>query len=341
VRVPPGSYRHLAYALLALVALQTVGTLGFMAIMDEGFVDALYRTVIYFSTVGLDTLPETAGAKLFSIAVVVAGVATFLYILGLVVQLNVIGAVTGAWTERRVRRAVDELSGHIIICGYGRVGRRVAREFRDANETCVVLDINPEAVAVARRDGLGCIEGTGTNDEDLEAAGLSRARGLVVSSDSDVDNLYIALSARSLRPDLLIVARASTEDAATKLIRAGADRVVLPYAAAGQEMAKLVLKPQVAAFLDIVTSFGGPDLRLEEIEVTEACRGAGRSIRDLRIRHETGALVVAVRHPDGTFETTPSPDLVLAAADVLIAVGTDVELRRLEDLFAPSEALAG
>lgn len=336
-----GSYRHLGYALLVLVGLLILGTLGFMAIMDEGFVDALYRTVIYFSTVGLDTLPETAGAKLFSIAVVMGGVATFLYILGLVVQLNVVGAVTGALIERKARRTVEELSGHYIICGYGRVGRRVAREFREAGVVCAVLDLNHEAVDAARHDGLTCIEGTGTNDADLEAAGLSRARGLVVSSDSDVDNLYIALSARSLRPDLLIVARASTEDAATKLLRAGADRIVLPYATAGQEMAKLVLKPQVAAFLDVVTSFGGPDLRFEEIEVTEECGRAGRSIRDLRVRHETGALVVAVRHPDSTFDATPSPDTPLVPGDVLIAVGTASELQQLEELFSPSGTVAG
>jgi voltage-gated potassium channel len=184
------------------------------------------------------------------------------------------------------------------------------------------------------------IQGSGTDDESLEAAGLERARGLVASSDSDVDNLYITLSARAKRPDLLIVARASTEAAAEKLRLAGADRVVQPYATAGQEMAKLVLKPQVAAFLDIVTSAGGPDLRLEEIEVTEASGHAGETIRSLRIRHDTGALVIAVRRRDGSFDTTPSPDVVLQPGDVVIAVGTGAELSLLEDVFRPREPLA-
>jgi voltage-gated potassium channel len=140
---------------------------------------------------------------------------------------------------------------------------------------------------------------------------------------------------------LFIVARASTEDAARKMWRAGADRVVQPYTSAGQEMAKLVLRPQVAAFLDIVTSVGGPDLQMEEIELTHASENAGKTIRELRIGRETGALIVALRKPDGTFDTTPSADAALEPGDVIIAVGTAAELKSLEDLFQSREAVAG
>ena len=233
-----------------------------------------------------------------------------------------------------------ELTDHYIICGYGRVGRQVAHEFRDANVPFVVLDFNPEVLAIAREECVPYIEGSGTKDDDLAEAGLDRARGLVASADSDVDNLYITVSARSERPDLTIVARASTEDAASKMLRAGADRVVQPYASAGQEIAKLMLKPQVAAFLDIVSRHGGPDLRFEEIEITSACPQAGRTSRETRIRHETGALVVALKKADGSFDTTPDPDAELGVGDVLIAVGTEDELKALEELFAPSEAVA-
>jgi len=162
----------------------------------------------------------------------------------------------------------------------------------------------------------------------------------VASSDSDADNLYITLSARNARPELLIVARASDEDAAKKLRLAGADRVVQPYSTAGKEMAKLVLRPQVAAFLDIVSTSGGPELLFEEIEVKETCREAGKTIRDLRIREATGAMIVALRKRDGTFDTTPEPDATLDVGDVMIAAGTPEELRKLEELFAPAEALA-
>ena len=182
------------------------------------------------------------------------------------------------------------------------------------------------------------IESSGTDPASLTQAGLATARGLVASSDSDVDNLYVTLSARAARPDMLIVARAANEDAAEKLRLAGADRVVQPYATAGLEMAKLVAKPQVAAFLDIVTSAGGPDLSIEEIEVTSGSGQAGKSIRDLRVRHETGALVIAVQKPDGRFDATPSPDTALEVGDVVIAVGTVAELQQLEELFAERDS---
>jgi voltage-gated potassium channel len=183
------------------------------------------------------------------------------------------------------------------------------------------------------------LEGSGTDDDNLTRAGIERARGLIASADSDAENLYITLSARARRDDLMIVARASTPEAERKLELAGADRVVQPYATAGVEMAKLALKPQVAAFLDIVSTHGGPDLRFEEIEITAPCPQAGRTIRELRVRSTTGAVIVALRKRDGTFDTTPDPDTTLDVGDVLITIGTEPELRLLEDLFAPRESV--
>jgi voltage-gated potassium channel len=217
----------------------------------------------------------------------------------------------------------------------------VAEEFRHAHAPFVVLDFSADALEAAREARVLFIEGNGTDDEDLARAGLARARGLVAASDDDADNLYITLSARAAKPELLIVARASTDDAVKKLRLAGADRVVQPYLAAGRVMANLVLKPQVTAFVDVVTSGAGTDLRFEEIEVTDACGQGGKSIRDLDIRRETGALVVALRKRDGTFDTTPTPEAVVEVGDVLIAAGTTDELRALEEIFAPRETLAG
>jgi voltage-gated potassium channel len=185
------------------------------------------------------------------------------------------------------------------------------------------------------------VEGDATHDENLRKAGLARAQGLVAASDSDADNLYVVLSARSERPDLTIVARASGTDAERKLVLAGANRVVLPYSTAGQMMANLVLKPQVTAFLDAVTTATGSDLQLAEIEVRRTCAAAGRTIRELRIRHETGAIVIALRKVDGSFDTTPEPDTPIEVGDVLIGVGSPDEIRALEDLFASGETVAG
>jgi len=334
------STRRLAFALAGAIAVFAGGTFGFHYWTDEPWLQAFYRAVVTTSLTGLDTVPANDRSRVLSILLVLAGLTIFAYVATILVEGIARGVFTGALAEQRRVRAIKRLHDHYVICGYGRVGRSVAAEFREAGARYVVLDFNPDAIAAARAHGVLYIEGNGTHDEDLEAAGLARARGLVASSDSDVDNLYITLSARTARPDLLIVARASQEDVAEKLRRAGANRVVQPYSTAGKEMATLVLQPQVAAFLDAASATGGSDLRFEEIEVTPTCDQAGKTIREIRVRHETGAVIIALRKHDGTFDTTPSPDVRLEAGDVMIAVGSPDELRLLEELFAPREALA-
>jgi voltage-gated potassium channel len=335
------SPRRLLWALVAVVVVLAGGTVGYRLVLDESWLQAFYRAVVSASLTGLDTVPQSDGARLLTIAVVLAGISIFAYLGSLVVEAIARGVGGGVWAERRRRRTIEGLRDHYIICGFGRVGRRVAEELRAAEVDYVVLDHSESALDAARERGDLFVQGDGTEDEDLWEAGLARARGLIAASDDDADNLYIALSARSQRPDLLIVARASDEDAKKKLLLAGADRVVQPYSTAGKEMATLVLKPQVAAFLDIASTAAGPELRFEEIEVKPSCERAGRSIRDLRIRQATGAVIVAVRKADGSFDTTPAPDVRLDAGDVMIAVGTPGELHALEELFAPAEALAG
>jgi voltage-gated potassium channel len=332
----PYTLRHFKLALTAFFGVLGGGTLAFAFALNEGALEAFYRATVTISLTGIDTKPQSADGEVITIVLILAGMAIYGYLASAVVELIAHGVLTGAMAERRRRRMIEGTTDHYIICGYGRVGRQVADEFRDAKVPFVVLDFNPDVLAIAREEDVPFIDGSGTNDEDLAEAGLERARGLVASSDSDVDNLYITVSARSERPDLVIVARASNEDAAAKMLRAGADRVVQPYATAGQEIAKLMLKPQVSAFLDIVSRHGGPDLRFEEIEITPECPQAGRTIRDTRVRHETGALIVALRKADGTFDTTPDPDAELNPGDVLIAVGTAEELGALEELFSPS-----
>ncbi|HUK95533.1 MAG TPA: NAD-binding protein [Gaiellaceae bacterium] len=332
--------RRVLLAVTALAALLVAGTVAFHQALHETWMQSLYRTVVTVSLTGLDTVPRNDESRAISIVLVVAGLTIFAYVAAILVEGIAGGVFTGALAERRRRRTIEHLSEHYIICGYGRVGRRVAAEFRESGIDYVVLDFSREAIEAAREAGDLFVEGTGTEDEDLAEAGLLRARGLVASSDSDSDNLYIALSARAARPDLLIVARASDEDAARKLRLAGADRVVQPYSTAGKEMAKLVLRPQVAAFLDIVSTSGGPELRFEEIEVKASCEHAGKSIRELKVREVTGAMIVALRKQDGTFDTTPTPEALLGVGDVMIAAGTPEELRRLEELFAPREAVA-
>jgi voltage-gated potassium channel len=325
---------------VAIAVTLVGGTIGFHSALSESWFQALYRAIVTASLTGLDTVPANNSSRAISIVLVLAGLTIIAYAGAVIVEAIAGGVFTGVLAERRRERTIESLTDHYIICGYGRVGLRVAEEFRAAGERYVVLDLSDAAVAAAKEHGDVFVHGDATDDDDLARAGLQRARGIVVASDSDADNLYITLSARSARPDLQIVARASDEDAAKKLKLAGADRVVLPYSAAGRTMANLVLKPQVTAFLDTVTTAAGPDLHLAEIEVPPSCDNAGRSIRSIRVRHVTGAVIVALRRRDGTFDTTPDPDTIIEPGDVIVGVGTTDELRRLEDLFGASAAAA-
>jgi len=326
--------RQVVRLFLAIALTLVGGTIGFHETLPETWLQSLYRAVVTATLAGLDTVPQNDGARIISIVLVLCGLTIIAYAGAVIVEAIAGGVFTGVLAERRRERTIERLNDHFIICGYGRVGRRVAEEFRAAKVSYVVLDFREDATAAAKEHGDLLIEGDATEDEDLRRAGIDRAAGIVVASDSDADNLYISLSARNVRPDIQIVARASDEDAEKKLLLAGADRVVMPYTAAGRTMANLVLKPQVMSFLDAVTTATGPDLHMAEIEVSEACVTAGKTIRDSRVRHETGAIIVALRKRDGTFDTTPEPDAVLEPGDVIVGVGTTEELQRLEDLFA-------
>lgn len=326
--------RQVEKLLVAVAATLGLGTVGFRLILHESWFQSFYRAVITATLTGLDSVPPSDGARALSIVMVIAGLTIIAYAGAVIVEAIAGGVFSGVVAERRRERAIQNLGAHYIICGYGRVGQRVAEEFRATGAEFVVLDVSPEMMVIARERGDLFIEGNATEDEDLEQAGLRTAKGLVVASDSDADNLYVVLSARALRPDLQIVARGSDEDAAKKLKLAGADRVVLPYTSAGRTMANLVLRPQVTEFLDAVTTATGPDLHMAEIEVHRTCVQAGKTIRDIRVRRETGAIIVALRRHDGTFETTPEPDETIEPGDVIVGVGATEELQKLEDLFA-------
>jgi voltage-gated potassium channel len=325
--------RRIAIAVAAIVAVFVGGTLGFASLLHESWHDALYRTAVTATLTGLDSTPHGVGAQLLTIGIALSGVAIFGYLVA--GALDAIAHEVAGETRktRRRLRMIDGLNDHFIICGYGRVGRRAAEEFQASGQPFVVLDFSADAIAYAKEHNVLFLEGRGSEDEDLARAGIDRAKGLLASADSDAENLYITLSARARCPELTIVARASDKEAERKLTLAGANRVVRPYSTAGIEMAKLALKPQVAAFLELVSSHAGPDLRFEEIEVHGDCPQAGSTIRELAIRRNTGAVVIALRKPDGTFDITPSPDERIEVGDVVIAIGTEPELKALEDIF--------
>src|SRR5262245_12641880 len=212
----PYTLRHFRIAVGAFFAVLAVGALLFGFVLHESALQSVYRSTVTLSLTGIDTKPDNSGGLVITIVLILAGMAIYGYLASSIVELIAHGVLTGTMSERRRRHMIDRIRDHYIVCGFGRVGRQVVDEFRAAGVEFAVLDFNPEALEVARQQGIPYLEGSGTKDEDLEAAGLDRASGLVACSDSDVDNLYITVSARSARPDIQIVARASTEDAASK-----------------------------------------------------------------------------------------------------------------------------
>lgn len=317
-----------------LIFIVIAGTAGFMLLEGYRILDAFYLSVVLISTVGLGAAPASAGGKILSVALIASGVGTLFYAFATFIEFLVGGYLADLLEERSMKKKISELSGHYLICGYGRVGEQVAREFDRAAVEFVVVDSNPESIERCKEHGHLHIEGDAADDDVLHHAGVTRASGLVACVDSDADNVFVTLSARVIAPELLIVARANSEESRGKLEKAGANKVVSPYAIGGREMATMMLKPMISDYLDVVTGGGELELRVEQFKLPGDSPVLGKSIRQLEIRKQTGAAVLAVRKPGNPFNTNPDPDAALEENDILITVGTPSEIQSLEKLFA-------
>jgi len=323
--------RRLRTLLIVLAAIVARGTIGLIVTEGVGVWRGFIWTLDILATVGSIPAPETVGGQIVKVALIVLGVGTLFYGLVTVTEVFVSGHLAELLQERRAQKLIDATSDHYIICGFGRVGRQVARDLRAAGARYVVVDDNPEMREHAQGIGVRFIEGEPSDDEVLRAAGVMRARGVIACVDSDADNIFITLTVRGLRPDIAIVARASDEAVEAKLLRAGATRVISPYKTSGAEMARIALNPQIRGALEVA-----PEYRMEEIEVAPGSAGEGQPIGDVR----GGAIIVGVRDASGQFQPLPSAETVLHAGDVVTAMGTGRTMERLEDLFAPAGSRA-
>jgi voltage-gated potassium channel len=332
---PRVALRRVQGAILALVIIATLGVLGYMVFEGWSFTEALYMTVITLTTVGYrEVRPLDMSGQLWTIVLLITGVGTLFYAAVSSVELVVEGTIRGYFGRRRMEAAIGKLKGHQILCGYGRVGRQVAREFALDGVPFVIIEQDPQTVEESLAEGYLTVLGEASDDEVLEEAGIRRARGLVAAVDSDADNVFVVLSARKINPDLHIVARASSDESAAKLEMAGADRTLSPYAVGGRRLASLATQPLIVDFLDIVTrGEKGIEFRLEEFNVPEDSSIAGRTIGELRIGERTGAMILATRNKEGTFDTTPSANDRLRAGDTLIVLGTREQITGLEHLM--------
>lgn len=318
---------------LGMVAAVTVfGTVGYLAF---GFtlLDAIYQTITTITTVGFRELTDFGtGLKIFTSVLIVVGVSTVLYSFTLVVQLVVDGQLREFVGRRRMDRQIDQLEGHTIVCGWGRVGAAVTHDLDLDGHKVVVIDQSADRVADLQ---FPTIVGDATRDDTLKAAGIERARALIAALDGDADNLFVTLSGRDLVPDLFIVARARADESISKLEHAGADRVVNPQEIGAARMASFVASPNVAEFIDVVMHDRSLEFRMREFAIPADSPVAGKTLRQANLREESGALVLALRDPAGSFTTNPTGDTRLQIDHVIIAVGTDDDFERLAKFATP------
>ena len=320
----------LRWPLLAVATVLAVGVAGYVLIEGWGLFDALYMVITTVTTVGYGEIqPLSPTGRAFTMLLIVLGVGTMLYTLSTVVHYAVEGELTRRVGRRRMQGRIEQLRQHVVLCGYGRVGRQIAAEFRRENVSYVVVDVNESSLAAAADDGCLWVPGNASSDDVLLAAGVKQARALIAAVDSDVDNVYVTLSARGLNPNLYIVARASREDAEPKLRRAGADRVISPYQIGGRRMAMLALRPIAVDFVDTVMHDPNTDLLLEELEVRAESPLVGKSLEASRDAEAAGAIVLAVKR-DAQLIPNPPGDFVVRAGDQLVVMGTPDDLRAIE-----------
>jgi voltage-gated potassium channel len=315
--------RRIAVLLALVVVLLLLGALGLALSENVGVWYAFRWALDSAATVGGFPQPHSTTGQIIQLALVVLGVGTLFYALATVAELFLAGHLADLLQLRRTQKMIDSLSEHHIVCGFGRVGRQVARDLQAARAELVVIDEDPENGQLAQSLGISFIEGDAADDTVLAEAGIARARSIVVCADSDANNVFITLTARELRSDIAIVARAALEDTEKKLKRAGADRVISPYKASGTEMARLALHRQLSGVVDVDVQY-----RMEEIEVGRSCQALGNTVGDIR----GGSMIVGLRR-GADFQPQPPAETALQGGDVILAIGTPSALERLEALL--------
>jgi voltage-gated potassium channel len=320
---------RLAWLGIAILGLLVAGTIAFSVTDGFGAWQGFLHSLDIIATTGAYRPSDSTGGEIVRVLLTILGVGTLFYALVTITEFFVAGHVAGLLAARRMQRMIDATADHFIICGYGRVGRQVSRDLRGADMRYVIIDNDPANREFASGVGVRFIEAEPSDDRALRQAGIERARAVIACVDSDAENVFITLTARELNPNIAIIARASQEGSERKLMRAGATRVISPYKASGAEMARLALHPQVSGVRDVAAEY-----RMEEIEVTAGCAGAGQTIGDIR----GGAYIVGLRRAGGGFQPQPQSETVLEPGDVIMAMGTPRTMDRLEQLFAPAHA---
>lgn len=313
------------------IVLMGVGSAGYMIIEGWNFMDAFYMTIITMATVGYGEVHQVGlGGRIFTVVLILLGVGFFLYVAGNIIQFLVEGRIRSVLGRRKLDKQINKLKGHYIICGYGRIGRVLARFLTARYIDVVVIERSQNRVAKMDEDGILYLIGEATDESILERAGIQRAKGIVTAVATDADNVFLVLIAKQLNPRLFIVARATQNDAKKTLLAAGADKVISPYDLGARRMAHAILRPTVIRFLEMAFADESVDIQIEEVRVGAGCRMAGMTMKDSGIRQEFDLMIMVIRKPDDIMTFNPKADTVIEAGDVMVVVGAAKNIKRLE-----------
>lgn len=316
--------------MLLLLVTVLIGTGGYVAIEGWSLSDAIYMTIISLTTTGFTEVhPLSPAGRGLTVFVIVSGIASLAYVGGRVLQLAV-----ERYLHRRGRmeRHIARLRNHVILCGYGRMGRHIAADLIEARVPFVVLESNPEVEPILSQLGAPYLIGDASADETLLHAGVERARGLIAVVSSDAENVYTTLTAKSLNPAITIVARALSDESEPKLRTAGAARVIKPYELVGRRIAQLVIRPAMIEFVDTIARSHGGEITMEEITVGHDSSLVGVALRDTDIRSRLNVIIVAIRRGDDDLVYNPGPDEHFRVGDRLVAIGRRDQLGQLSTL---------
>ncbi|MBD1804991.1 potassium channel protein [Microcoleus sp. FACHB-SPT15] len=329
--------KELIAGAIALFVVALIGTLWYRLVEGWSWSDAAYMTVITLATVGYgETNPLGDRGRIFTISLILMGVVSIGYIVNRFTEAVIQGYFQEGIRLRQRKRLVDTLTEHYILCGFGRTGRQIALEFKAEGILFIAIDSEVDQIEEALQMGYMAVQGDATLDDTLLKVGIERAICLVAALPSDAENLYTVLSAKTLNPKIRAIARASTEEAVKKLQRAGADAVVSPYITGGRRMAAAALRPQVMDFVDGILTGTDRAFYLEEVLIEpQACPIVGQTLREAKLRSQTGALVLAIRRAEGTLIAGPTGDTPLLPGDLLICMGTAEQIRELNRILSP------
>jgi len=327
--------KKLKIVVMILAAVIAFGTVGYTFIERWPLLDALYMTFITLSTVGFKEVYVLSPAgRVFTILLIVVGVAGAAYTLRVFGEGVVEGEMRKLFGRRRMQKGIKELVSHYVVCGFGRVGRRVAQELCSRRVPFVIIDNDVKRIEQAERDKFLFVQGDSTADQTLIDAGIERARALITTVANEADGVFIVLSARQLNPQLLITARSETDEGKTKLLRAGANKVISPYKIGAIRMALTTLRPNLVDFMKVLTFDKETGLTIEEIQIKPGSPLIDSTLRECAIRKEFGTMVAGVKKMGKDVFINPSPDTKIEAGDILIVIGDKEGLGKLEKLYA-------